>query len=263
MPTYVTLETIQEVMQEKKCITWRVIDEDENQLHYYSPATTTQWRDSFNTLEKFLNGINGTNYVIIRVYSPEYKQGKGGDTATTIFTYYYRLKGAAKSTPDGQTSATGIDANYLAIMNQMHQMRLDFMQERHSQEIERLKEKVKESNSEEKDYFSKVAKVIGKEFGKEWLKAEGYQIDEEGVPIQKAISGTTDPAKKPEPAKVQEVQTIFKRTGDATVRIMKVSKALGSDYEAVAASFEDIATLAETNPLKLKQIFDNLKEGSE
>lgn len=266
MPTFVTLDTIQDVMLERKCITWKVFDEEENLLHFYQPAESTLPRDSFNTLEKFLKNITGTNFIIIRVYAPEFKHGRGGDTANTVFRYFYSLRGTGAHTVQTVNAPVAQDGNYLALLEKMNQMQMDFLKQQHERDLKELRAQVKESNKDESDYFTKVAKAIGKEMAKEWLKAEGYEVDADGTPTGKVIADKPAPTKTttttetaPAP-KSEEIKTVFKRTGDATVRIMKVAKGLGSDYEAVAESFEDIAKLAETNPLKLKQIFDSLKE---
>lgn len=269
MPTFVTLDTIQEVMLERKCVAWRIFDEEENQIHDFAPKETTLPRDSFNTLKSFIEPIKGTNFLIIRVYAPEYVRGKGGDTSTTIFKYFYKLGTGSKerNEPVNGNNYSGSDDKYFMLLKEMHAMKLDFVERENKRELEILREELKQQKKEDGNYFERVAKVMGKEFAKEWLKAEGYDVDEDGVPTGK-ISGTgkekTEPTKKEETTedkeKKEKIKTAFNRTSDATVRIMKVAKTVGSNYDAVAESFEDIAKMAETNPLKLKELFDKLKE---
>lgn len=261
MPTYTTLETISEVMEQGQCITWRIFDEDENQLHFYTPPVTTKWRDSFNTLKAFISGFTGTGYLMIRIYDPSYKKGtKGGDTSTTIFTYYYKLSPGAGSK---SAEPAGMGGDYMALFTQISDLKRQMEVDAKQREIDELKKELKNDKKSEGDYFERVAKVIGKEMGKEWLKAEGYELDDDDVPIgkvksKKSVSGTIDDDDKKEPPK--DAKEAFKRTADATVRVMKVAKNLGSNYGEVAESFEEIAQLAEKDPVKLKQLFDELKK---
>ena len=38
MPTYSTLTTIREVMEDKKIVVWKVFDEEKNLLHFFNPV---------------------------------------------------------------------------------------------------------------------------------------------------------------------------------------------------------------------------------
>lgn len=264
MPVYSTIETIKDGFTSGAAFAytkWKVFDQDDNLMNTFSGLETTTPNDAWSNLETFINKMSGEGYIIIKAYPKEYKWGKGGDTSS-VLKFYYRLSEKQNRSGSGFSGGGGISLEmYLGQLAEVNNLRTQLA-------IKEIEEKLTKKENKDSSYFERVAGSIGKSFAKEYLKKEGIHDedeDEEEAPKPKkkkaSVSGTSEEPAKPE--EKEKVKETFKRTGEATVRIMKIAKSLGSDYGAVADSFEDIADLAESNPLKLKELFDKLKEEKE
>ena len=86
--------------------------------------------------------------------------------------------------------------------------------------------------------------------------------DEEERPRKKKKPGAGKETVNEETAEEAkaEIKNAFKRTGEASVKIMRVAKKMGGSYDDVAEGIEGIAELAEKNPLELKKIFDQIEK---
>jgi len=252
MPVYSTIETIKEGITSGAYTKWKVFDQDENLMNTFVGLESTTPTDAWSNLESFIHKMSGDGYIVIKAYPKEFKFGKGGDTSS-VLKYYFRLNEQQQSRAGSGFSGSGISLDmYLAQMQQINDLRTQLA-------IKEITDKLTVKQVKDTSYFEKVAESIGKSFAQEFIKKNGAKAGEVVAP---AISGATEPepvnkVEQPEPEKIK---TVFKRTGEATVRIMKIAKQYGSDFDAVAESFEDIANMAESNPMKLQELFTKLKE---
>lgn len=247
MPVYSSLDTLKEGMNSGDYTQWKVYDQDENLMNTFKGLATTTANDAWTNLENFLNRMTGDGYVIVKMYLKTRQLGKGGDTANDL-KYYYKLK-STQAVPGGGGGGDGISlGTHLALMQENMRLQTELA-------IKEIESKYSKKEVKDTSYFERVAEAMGKSFAKEYLKKEGIADGEE----------EEKPAPKQKPAPVagtepEKVKNAFQRSGVAISRIMKVGKQLGSDYDTVAESMEDMAELAEKNPLKLKQIMDALKD---
>lgn len=254
MPVYSTIETIKEGITSGAYTKWKVFDQDENLMNTFVGLESTTPIDAWSNLETFINKMSGDGYIVIKAYPKEFKFGKGGDTSS-VLKYFYRLNEQQQSRSGSSFSGSGISLDmYLAQMQQINDLRTQLA-------IKEITDKLTVKAVKDTSYFEKVAESIGKSFAQEFIKNNGA-----GELAASPVAGTGTEIKK-EPANTiheeiepDKVKTVFKRTGEATVRIMKIAKQYGSDFDAVAESFEDIANMAESNPMKLQELFTKLKE---
>lgn len=258
MPTYTTLDTIQEVMEDKKIVQWKVHDEDKNLLHHFNPAVTTQAKDSFNTLKKFVLPLKGTNYIIITCYAKAFTGKRGGDTAQTVFRYFYKLDDDApvrKEKESNFSGGLGI-ADYLGLHKQINDLNALIVTQQKDREIADLKEQLKEGNG--KGYFTSAAEAMGKGFFTEYMSKEGFEQVAGGEWVKKGTVGKTlTPSAEKKNDKAAETA---KEKGMRGVKAMQVLTSLAGD--AAIDGMEDIAAMAQKNPAKLLEILKEVKEAN-
>lgn len=246
MPVYSTLETIKEAMTSAgDYVHFKILDQDDNLMTTWKGLATTTPADAFNNLEAFVNKMSGEGYVIIKIYLRNRKFTGGGDTANDL-KFYYRL-GIEKKSFGGGGASSGIDlAMYLNLLGENQRLQTEIA-------IKEITAKYEKKEVKDTSYLEKLGEAMAKTFAKEFKdKAEetatGY--------AQRPLSDNTAQS---EQVSNEVAQTVFKRTGNATARLMKLSKQYGGSYEDIAESIENIAAMAERDPIKLQKLMEDLK----
>lgn len=254
MPVYSGLDTIKEAMQSAgDYVHFKILDQDENLMTTFKGLASTTPSDAFTNLQAFIDKMTGEGYIVIRIYLRTRKFTGGGDTANDL-KFYYRLSSNKQTSLNSGGLGGGISLDmYLAQMNEANNLRMELA-------IERLNAQHTKKEVKDTSYFERVAEAMGKGFAKDYLKSEGIYDEDEEAPkplLKKKPAPVADDATSEE--KKAEIKNAFKRTGEASVRIMRVSKQYGGTYDDVAQGIEDIAELAEKNPLELKKIFEQIE----
>jgi hypothetical protein len=258
MPVYSTLETIKGAMESAgDYVHFKILDQDENLMTTFKGLASTTPADAFTNLQAFIDKMSGEGYIVIRIYLRTRKFTGGGDTANDL-KFYYRLSQAKQNNFSGGGGG-GISLDmYLAQMNEANNLRMELA-------IEKLTAAHTKKEVKDTSYFERVAEAMGKGFAKDYLKGEGiYDEDEDGeqrTPKKKKPTPVNDDATEED--KKADIKNAFKRTGEASVKIMRVAKQMGGTYDDVAEGIEGIAELAEKNPLELKKIFDQIEKAKQ
>lgn len=246
-------------MRDADCIRWKVYDSDENLMRHCNPATTTKSADSYETLKRFLQGLKGEGFVLIVVFirkateedgNGRTRMRKGGDTANSSFSFFYKIGSGDDARPVRELEAVTNKGNN-DLMQRIFDLQLQMVEQKNSYELKQLRDELKEYRGAGKSYFTEAAEAMAQELYREWKKEKGIA----GVNEKK-----TEPTQQPAPEPVQDSdRAIIKSCVKSAARVMQVAKQYGGDVSDVAQGFEDFAKLAETNPLKLAEIMQQLK----
>lgn len=253
MPVYSTLETIKGAMESAgDYVHFKILDQDENLMTTFKGLASTTPADAFTNLQAFIDKMSGEGYIVIRIYLRTRKFTGGGDTANDL-KFYYRLSTAKQNNFSGGGGGSGVSLEmYLAQMQEASNLRMELA-------IEKLTAQHQKKEVKDTSYFERVAEAMGKGFAKDYLKGEGIYDEDDDEPKPRLKKKTEAVADDTSEDKKAEIKNAFKRTGEASVKIMRVAKQMGGSYDDVADGIEGIAELAEKNPLELKKIFDQIE----
>ena len=263
-----TLETIKSVMETGEIIRWKVVSSEEQLMQQLEPPATTPVKDSFAALETFLNGLKGSGYVQINLYDKKYKSNGGGALGSWVYKHFYNLSPAAPGTP---AAAAGINNNS-EVHSLITDLKVMIVTQQKDFELQQLKseiESLKKQGKPEKNNFDRIAGIIGKSFAQEFAKANGYTVTGLGEGEEPEIKETVKHKEHTKETTAEnntadeiptETKDIAKRASGATYDIMKSLTNYGVPMGETAKGFEDLAKLAETNPLKFKALLESLNE---
>ena len=187
---------------------------------------------------------------------------KGGDTATTVFTYFYRLSDGdnlpeKKSSKDSFTGSGGLGIkDYFDLHKQIADLNALILTQGKDREIAELREQLKEGKG--KGYFESIAEAMGKGWFEEHMQKEGFQKIEGGEWVKRTGSGSPSTTSAPATEKEKKAVETAKEKGMRGVKAMQRLVAVGGD-EAING-LEAIAEMAEKNPVKLLEILKEVKE---
>lgn len=255
--TYTSWITIENVIKQKNITRFKVLGDDESLIYEHNPAVRETSLDTANTLKDLLDSLEGNNHAVIKLITPEHKGQRGGNTNGTVYKYNYKLKKGDNSNGRGRGNEYS-DNNMFALLLNMtketerlrHEMQLAEIR----REMEDLKKRGKDGNMSS---LEKVALQIGRGFYQE-MKDKNGLADDTGAENEE-IEGTQQPEQKPvkravKPSRPEATEKDFaKRSGVAVKRLAKVG-GLG-----VANALEDLADMAETDPMKLVELLKRVK----
>lgn len=271
MPIYSTLKTIEEVMTDKNIIRWKVLSESEDMLHQSEPPESVSARDSFNTLQKFLNELSGNSWVLVYLYDRKYKSNGGGALSQWVYKHYFHLQGNTQQQNNSgiNGAGNGMNGDVMALMQQVEALKYQMKEEAKQREIDMLKAEIKNLQANNRGgYFERVAESIGKSWAQEYLKAEGYNIDDAGNVAKSVGAGVNE---KPAGTKTEGTETkanagtsseaVKEKARKGAAAITRVMKVAG-DTDSVIEGLNDMADLAEKNPMKLIEILQQVKQAN-
>lgn len=239
-------------MRDKNIIKWRIMSDNEDQMHHLEPPTSCNWQDSFHTLKTFLDNLTGNTHVVVILYSRDYKPNAGGALANMVFKHYYKLNPykTDTTTPQPEQMQFGSINQLLALNQQIADLKTQMAVEAVKRENEQLANNLKMLQKSKPSEFESVAKIIGREFAREMKRKRGQPIADDVE--DEDVSSTQPPA--PESDKSTKERTQAQRAGAAIADIAGIA-----GQEETVDALEKIAKMAKTNPHQLAQILQALQ----
>jgi len=260
---YTSFNTIADTMRECDCIRWKVYDSDENLMRHSNPPQSTQSAQAIETLRVFLDGLAGGGYVLCIIFirkateadeNGRTKMRKGGDTANSSFSFFYKIGEAANMQQPTQRGIAGGGDMFQEVMK----LQLQLLEQKNQFEKNELLRELKELKKENKgSYLETAIEAMAKNIVKEWRATGGGQ-PVSGVPVKEETAAPVagnEPAPEANPDKVNAI----KRCARSAAKVIATAEKFGGNGEDVAEGFEDFAKLAETNPAKLMEIMQQIK----
>lgn len=260
---YTSFNTIADTMRECDCIRWKVYDSDENLMRHSNPPQSTQSAQAIETLRVFLDGLAGGGYVLCIIFirkateadeNGRTKMRKGGDTANSSFSFFYKIGEAANIQQPLQRNLPG---GGFDLFNENMKLQLQLLEQKNQFEKAELLRELKELKKENKSgYLETAIETMAKHIVKELKSGDNKPVS--GVPVKEETAAPVagnEPAPEANPDKVNAI----KRCARSAAKVIATAEKFGGNGEDVAEGFEDFAKLAETNPAKLMEIMQQIK----
>lgn len=265
MPIFSTQDAIKKCMEQNHVINWRVLSDNNEQIHEHFPSATTTVSDSYNELMQFLETLQG-NYVAINLYNKKYDDKESGEVAKgaarkqLTYRHYFKLS-SGNTTPQPiqglKSEGNGVFGigEYIALHNTINELKTDFERRENQRTIADLESKLRKLEKGDgkhnylNDLLEKVAKNIALEFAGTKDIALTHQVTEATPAIAennaKAETTTKDQG---------EAGTTAKRASNAVMRLIKIG-----GVEAIDG-LETIAKLLEEKPLEAAQLLQQIHD---
>ena len=262
-----SLDSVKEMMVETDRVKWVVEDAEKNAMKTFNPEAATTPDDSFVTLQLYLGTLRGNGYVVVKIYSRDYKPNSGGELKKMVRAFNIPIGNYAMQQGGlggfGQQQQPGSDT-----LTRLEVMIAEMKKDKEIDKLQRELDEAKKAVKQKTNFFESAIKGIGKELTIELLKQQGYTIeglptdDEDEIVVRKkkaiAAPATTEEKKPVTEAEVLTDRDIVIKTGKATSEIMNNLAGYGITKSDVATTFAELAELSKTNPLKFKEVLTQL-----
>ena len=273
------LATIHDMMISTNRIKWAVEDPDKDVMKELSPGESDgiDPDESFNQLQRYIGSLRGNGYVVIKIYSRNYKPNSGGELKKMVRAFNFAIGNYGGA--GGQNGLGGFSqpsSNGSAFNDQLTELKILMAEMKKDREIEKLQreiESLKKDKRVKPEFFSSAIQGIGKEIVKELISQNGYTIegipdddDDESITLKKkdGSPGSSDQQKEIQPPapvnddKILTTPEAVKMIGSSTQDLLRALDPFGITPGDFAKGMAEMAAMAKNDPLKFKEKFESL-----